>query len=85
MIDNKYIKHPYHCETCHSLTPHVPASRLDSETKAEAESEARQWKIGILIEYLMTLFFKDDKHASSFFIDQEAQYQCEKCGTKSWH
>ncbi|WP_061031369.1 hypothetical protein [Vibrio splendidus] len=85
MIDSKYIKHPYYCENCNSMTPYLAMSSSVEEQKEQAESEARQWKIGMLVEYIVNLLFKDDKDTPGFFIDQEYQYQCEKCGTKSWH
>ncbi|MEZ9179192.1 hypothetical protein AB4129_04385 [Vibrio cyclitrophicus] len=80
MLDNKYIKHPYNCEKCNALTPHLPITKPD-----DSASEMKQFKFGILIEFLMTTLFKSDSHSSSFFVEEEQQYECEKCNTTSWH
>ncbi|UOE79730.1 hypothetical protein LTQ03_14895 [Vibrio splendidus] len=85
MLDNKYIKHPYHCEQCNALTPHLAVNASDAQSKADAESEKKQWKLGVLMEYLMTLLFKSDHNVPGFYVDSDYEYQCEKCGTKSWH
>ncbi len=66
MLDNKYIKHPYHCEQCNALTPHLAVNASDAESKADAESEKKQWKLGVLMEYLMTLLFKGDHNVPGF-------------------
>ncbi|MEZ9072884.1 hypothetical protein AB4354_01930 [Vibrio splendidus] len=83
MLDNKYIKHPYHCNQCNALTPHLAVNASGAQSKAE--SEKKQWKLGVLMEYLMTLLFKDDHNVPGFYVDSDYEYQCEKCGTKSWH
>lgn len=33
----------------------------------------------------MTLLFKGDNNVPGFYVDSDYEYQCEKCGTKSWH
>ena len=40
MIDSKYIKHPYYCENCNSMTPHLAMSSSVEEQKEQAD-EAR--------------------------------------------
>ena len=41
MIDSKYIKHPYYCENCNSMTPHLAMSSSVEEQKEQAESESK--------------------------------------------
>ncbi|KJY91442.1 hypothetical protein TW84_08100 [Vibrio neptunius] len=82
MKNNQYIKHPHFCQQCQSLTPHIQLTQMN---RVDSKLEQTQSLIGHCIEFLMGLLSKSDEHTNRFFIDEEDQFQCEKCGAQSWH
>lgn len=82
MESSQYIKHPHFCQKCQSLTPHI---QVEKTNKSDSKFEQKQSLFGSCIEFLIALVVKNGEHTNSFFIDQEDQFQCDKCGAKSWH